>query len=108
MYLISEKGYTGKQPIPVGVPGAIDKFRAWIERGDLVLVFQNHDLGHPELGHLIFMPTDKLNARGAGLPEDWWRTRLGNRMPDTSSRIGWRYLLVAITDEIDRFVYQED
>jgi hypothetical protein len=46
--------------------------------------FQNHDLGHPDLGHLRFL------AIGPGCT---FKTPPA-RMPDTKEVIGWRYILV--------------
>lgn len=51
----------------------------WIERGDIVLIFENADLGHRRVGHLITMPW----AADDALPP---------HAPDHHSiGLGWRY-----------------
>jgi hypothetical protein len=50
--------------------------------------YQNHDLGHPELGHLQFLATGPGNTFKQ--PPD--------RFPDTARRIGWRYVHVGFVN----------
>jgi len=51
-------------------------------------VYQNHDLGHPELGCLHFLAFGE--GRTYNLPP--------NKYPDTQHGIGWRYQLVGEVD----------
>lgn len=54
------------------------------ERGGTWAVYQNHDLGHRDLGHLQFLKVgDGCTFKTA--PE---------RMPDTETHINWRYVLI--------------
>lgn len=51
-------------------------------------VFQNHDLGSHDLGHLQFLavgPRNTLKLAPA-------------RMPDTQTRFNWRYVIVGFVD----------
>lgn len=80
---------------PISTTEGYEKITAWFVKDPEVqaLVFKNHDLGHPELGHLVFIP--------------WWKSdgdlpvTIGGRLPDNwaPSGIGWRYILMeAVTD----------
>lgn len=51
-------------------------------------VFQNHDLGHPMLGHLVFLQYG---------PENTYKTP-PLRAPDGQYGLGWRYLLVGFVN----------
>lgn len=56
-----------------------DKWTQWLERGDDILIFENNDLGHPELGRRLTMPwasADPLPPHGPDNP---------------SIGFGWRY-----------------
>jgi len=66
------------------------KIHEWLDDpadpGDWVGVFENHDLGHPDLG-----------ARFALLygAEQWDAAEVGKTHgPDTSLGLGWRYILI--------------
>lgn len=50
--------------------------------------YQNHDMGHPYLGHLQFLQVG---------PECTYKKPPG-QYPDTQQGIGWRYLLVGKVD----------
>lgn len=70
-----------------------DVIDGWFEKGDpgdWVGVFENHDLGHRDLGRkiaFVFGAEQRANAE------------LGKtRAPDTPVGLGWRYLLVAIAE----------
>lgn len=66
----------------------IDIINRWLERGDGVAVYENHDLGHPDIGHKQFV---SYGSPSAQLEVDYPPERL----PDIGGRIGWRYILVA-------------
>ncbi len=71
--------------------GAKEKFKAWLDRGDKIVVYQNQDLGHHDLGRLMFIPSKDA-------PE------LGSRGPDTEAcGMGWRYTLQAVETTLDAF-----
>lgn len=62
-------------------PEALKQMR---ERGGNWAAYENHDLGHPDLGHLRFLkygPDCTLKEPPA-------------RYPDTSEGIGWRYVYI--------------
>jgi hypothetical protein len=50
--------------------------------------YQNHDLGHYDIGHLKFLAVGPQNTFKETPP----------RMPDTQSTIGWRYVFVGFVD----------
>jgi len=62
-------------------PEALQQMR---ERGGQWAAYENHDLGHPELGHLQFLKF------GPGCTFE----KAPERMPDTQTQINWRYILV--------------
>jgi hypothetical protein len=68
-------------------PGHHATVQRWLDRGDGVAVYENKDLGHPDLGHRKFAsygsPAAQLEAEEA--PE---------RLPDIGGQINWRYALV--------------
>ena len=49
-------------------------------------VYENKELGHPDLGHRIAYPYTL---------ESFDKAKIGDRAPDTRQYIGWRYLLIA-------------
>ena len=61
--------------------------QGWLERGDGVAVYENVDLGHPELGHLQFVSFGSPEAMLPGEPP--------SLMPDIGTAINWRYTLKA-------------
>lgn len=83
-------------PIHVGQQ-VIDAAKRWIDRGDVVLCFQNMEIGNPNCGHFVFMP---------GEGRDDLQSMLGGRMPDTKTTIGWRYRLVHVTTDMTDFKYE--
>lgn len=61
----------------------------WLERGDGIAVYENHDLGHPELGHRQFL--------SYGSPAAQFETdEPPQRLPDFPQKINWRYTLVGV------------
>jgi len=58
------------------------------ERGGDWYAYQNHDMGHPELGHLAFMKC----GPGCTFEEP------PGKHPDTPGKIMWRYVLVGRVD----------
>ena len=68
-----------------------DKFAQWFENGDpgdWVGIFENHDLGHPDIGQTfaLFFDADQYDKAIVGK----------SSAPDTATfGIGWRYLLTS-------------
>jgi hypothetical protein len=52
------------------------------------IAFQNHDLGHYDIGHLMFLAVGSKNTF----------TTVPQRMPDSQLGIGWRYVPVGQVD----------
>lgn len=63
-------------------------FARWAARGDGVAVYENHDLGHPGLGHRQFLSYGSDEAQLVGVPPV--------NLPDIGSSINWRYILTAV------------
>jgi hypothetical protein len=58
------------------------------DHATIVGVFENHDLGHHDLGSRVAMPFDIKNEP---------TLKVGiSRAPDVNGFIGWRYILVAV------------
>ena len=58
------------------------------ERGNYWAAYQNHDMGHPQLGHLQFIKYGP-GCTFVSPPEP---------CPDTVHGLGWRYVFVGIVD----------
>jgi hypothetical protein len=71
---------------PEDMAEIVGKLNAWLARGDGVAVYENHDLGHPELGRIVCLSFGSTGAVFEGEPP--------SRMPDLPQLIGWRYQLV--------------
>lgn len=71
---------------------AVENINSWITRGDKVLIYENHDLGHRELGAKKFASYGSPAAliEASQFPEP------PSRLPDTTRDINWRYMLIAI------------
>lgn len=67
-------------------PEALTQMR---ERGGKWCAFQNHDLGHPEVGNLRFLQYGGTGSTFATPPD---------RYPDTQHGLGWRYLHCGFVD----------
>jgi len=85
--------------IEVCAEGAQQKFREWLDRGDAVGVFSNHELS--TLQHRpdkVFLPLS---------PDEQERVQLGDRAPDGDYGPGWRYLLDELVTDLSRFTFVE-
>lgn len=69
------------------LPENIDTVNNWLARGDGLAVYENSELGHPELGHKQFV---SFGSRAAMLEVPEPPTTL----PDIGDSINWRYQLV--------------
>jgi hypothetical protein len=58
----------------------------WLAAGKGVAVYENHDLGHPEVGHKQFL--------SYGAPEAQFEDEPPQRLPDFPTQINWRYELI--------------
>lgn len=64
----------------------------WLARGDGIAVYENHDLGHPELGHRQLL---SYGSEAAQLETD----TPPERLPDFPGTINWRYTLIGVYRE---------
>lgn len=71
---------------------ATEKIERWLARGDGVAVYRNHDLGHPNLGHVQIVSYGSPDAQ---LEVDEPPTTL----PDIGNAINWRYQLEGVYRE---------
>ena len=84
-------------PIQVDAAGARETFAAWLARGDAIVMFQNADLSHPNVGHRIFLPLSI---------EEVARVEVGvTRAPDGAHGLGWRYVLEGIERGLEGFSF---
>ena len=68
--------------------GAWAKIQRWLDRGDGAAVYENHDLGHPEVG------APQIASYGSA----WAQLEVETppeRLPDIGGAINWRYSLIA-------------
>lgn len=63
-----------------------------LARGDSVLLFENHDLGHPELGHPRLA---SYGSKDALIPAETF-PEPPKFHPDLPTEILWRYCLVGV------------
>lgn len=49
--LLADLDFEGEERVEM-----LERFNSWLERGDYVAIYENHDLGHPMLGHKVFFP----------------------------------------------------
>lgn len=66
--------------------GFLAGLNQWLEDGKGLAVYENHDLGHPELGHRRFF--------SFGAPDAQFLEEPPSRLPDFPTEINWRYVLV--------------
>ena len=85
-------------------------FEKWEERGDVICIFENHDLGHPDIGRRIAMPfgaeheaklltqDEATRQNRSSIETAGSHVVMPSRAPDHASiGLGWRYLLVKKT-----------
>lgn len=71
---------------------ASEKFNAILLRGDRIAVYQNMELGHPELGHRQYISYGStVSALGTVDPPP-------ERLPDWPGQINWRYQLQGVLE----------
>lgn len=70
-------------------PKFYDQVNGWLRRGDGIAVYENQELGNQQFGHRQFA---SFGSAASMLPGSV--TELPERLPDTSTKINWRYLLV--------------
>lgn len=75
--------------IAITAEGAREKVSRWVEQGWRIGVFENHDLGHPDIGQKSFTPLK---------PED--TAEIGK-----AYNLGWRYILVSVHTSIEDFAF---
>ena len=72
---------------PAAAKNAKAKMDGWLKRGDGVAVYEDSDLGSPNLGHRKYV---SFGSEAAQLETDDPPTRL----PDIGGSINWRYTLI--------------
>lgn len=72
-----------------------ERFARWFADGDTTAcVFENKDLGHPQIGRRVAFPYTKANAEAMAIGT--------SRAPDSSLYgLGWRYILVARCNTVE-------
>lgn len=65
------------------------QFERWLNRGDGIAVYENVDLGHPELGHRQWISYGSPEAQLEG-------DTAPALLPDIGNRINWRYALEGV------------
>lgn len=72
----------------------VPKWNEWIDRGDVVLIFENQDLSSSSVGHVATMPwTEGEKTAGGDGPLPW------NAPDNTALGLGWRYRTAYIIRE---------
>jgi hypothetical protein len=72
-----------------------NRIQGWRQEGKGAALYQNQELGHPEMGHLQII---SFGTPEAGLPMD----EPPQTMPDFPDRINWRYQLVGFVPKEDK------
>jgi hypothetical protein len=65
------------------------KMNSWLERGDGLAVYENHDLGHPALGHKVYL---SFGSPAAQIESDDLPQFCPVNLPH--GLMAWRYVLV--------------
>lgn len=70
--------------------GAVEQVNGWLARGDGIAVYENHDFGHPDLGHRRYVSYGSAQAQiEKDVPPE--------QMPDLAGHSpNWRYRLVGV------------
>jgi hypothetical protein len=83
------------------------QIQGWLQRGDAVLIYSNHDLGHPEVGHCVYLSygSDEAMVPRSRFPEP--PTACPVELPH--GMMSWRYQLDGIytEDELTQAVTPE-
>jgi len=68
-------------------PEHYEQVNTWLARGDGVAIYENEDLGHPQLGHVKAVSYGSIAA--------WLGIVAPPRiLPDTPTELNWRYCLI--------------
>lgn len=70
-------------------PGAVATVNRWLARGDGIAIYENVDLGSPDVGHRKFV---SYGSTAAQLETETPPSRL----PDIGDQIHWRYYLQGV------------
>lgn len=73
---------------------AVATINVWLERGDGAAIYENQDLGHPDVGHVQIT---SFGSGAAQLEADRYPDLTQfppTRLPDIGNRINWRYQLI--------------
>jgi hypothetical protein len=78
---------------PDAVPDVAGQLNGWLARGDGVAVYENHDLGHQDLGDVKIA---SFGSPAAMLEDTNHSPNPPQRLPDglPAGHINWRYTLV--------------
>lgn len=78
--------------------GDIAKIEVWLDRGDTALIYQNEDLGHPELGALqiVSYGSDEAQLPAASFLQP------PQSLPDIGPAINWRFCLSGGFTDVDQ------
>lgn len=70
-------------------PETLETVNRWLARGDGIAVYENQDMGHPELGHRQFLSYGSSDAQLE-------TNEPPIRLPDIGGAINWRYQLIGV------------
>lgn len=77
-----------------GVQRCMDQMAGWMRRGDGVAIYENMELGHPNLGHRKYV---SYGSSAAQLEPEHLVDKLPpQRLPDIGGIINWRYQLIGV------------
>jgi hypothetical protein len=79
--------YTPIEILALLPQGAASRVDIWLRRGDGIAVYENRELGHPDLGHRQIV---SYGSPAAQLET----TEPPTTLPDIGGAINWRYQLV--------------